>query len=66
MLVHQLFYNDSRAFAAVGCPVLLQANVVVEFTNSKKTVNAVVGTPLSQLCAKNGVKVCMHACAAAV
>lgn len=36
-----------------------QANVVVEFTNSKKTVNAVVGSPLSQLCAKNGIKV-MH------
>ncbi|CAB1117693.1 unnamed protein product [Ectocarpus sp. CCAP 1310/34] len=33
------------------------ANVVVEFTNSKKTVNAVVGSPLSQLCAKNGIKV---------
>ncbi len=31
--------------------------MVVEFTASKKTVTAVVGTPLSQLCAKNGVKV---------
>ncbi|CAN0051252.1 unnamed protein product, partial [Ectocarpus sp. 13 AM-2016] len=34
-----------------------QADVVVEFTKSKKTVNAVVGSPLSQLCAKNGIKV---------
>ncbi|CAM9217832.1 unnamed protein product, partial [Hapterophycus canaliculatus] len=34
-----------------------QAEVVVEFTKTGKTVNAVVGTPLSQLCAKSGVKV---------
>ncbi|CAM9804757.1 unnamed protein product, partial [Laminaria digitata] len=36
---------------------LKMADVVVEFTQSKKTVNAVVGTPLSQLCAKNKIKV---------
>ncbi|CAN0220895.1 unnamed protein product, partial [Discosporangium mesarthrocarpum] len=32
-------------------------NVVVEFTQTGKTVSAPVGTPLSQLCAKNGIKV---------
>lgn len=58
----------SRAFLPLPMParflhpaplhlLLLQADVVVEFTVSKKTVNAVVGTPLSQLCAKNKVKV---------
>ncbi|CAM9934971.1 unnamed protein product, partial [Sphacelaria rigidula] len=34
-----------------------QADVVVEFTQTGKTVTAVVGTPLSQMCAKAGVKV---------
>ncbi|CAM9525755.1 unnamed protein product, partial [Choristocarpus tenellus] len=33
------------------------ADTVVEFTVTGKTVTVPVGTPLSQLCAKNGVKV---------
>ncbi|CAN0352832.1 unnamed protein product [Ascophyllum nodosum] len=41
----------------LGINHLKMADVVVEFTRTGKTVGAVVGTPLSQLCAKNGIKV---------
>ena len=50
-------YTSRTLVLLVPLLLLLQADVVVEFTVSKKTVNAVVGTPLSQLCAKNKIKV---------